>query len=265
MLPRSRKTLRSLRGASRKRSASRYVRRRWNSMVARPQVMYNLSLPKAHNSFPPRYVTSLQTGFGGTLTTQNNYTFNFLGNGIDLPFSTASLPGSALGFLSAGYGLPTPNTTSLNSMQPVNKSILALSYSTYRVRASSVKLSVQSYVYPAIVTVLPTHNLYTTASTELAQSAPYSKTKLVTQYSGSKDNTIYSKMDTKTIWGATETQFIAAVDFAAPTSGNPQNAWYWNINIKNTLDNSSAMPVYVLLEVNYEVEFWGPQNGDVNT
>lgn len=199
------------------------------------------------------------------MTTQNNYHFNFAGNGLTYPFSTSALPGSTSGFLSAGYGAPTPNTTSLNSMQPVGKPVLALSYAAYRVRASSVKITCHSYVYPCVITVLPTNTLYSNTSTELAQAAPYCKSSVVTQYAGSKENTIYHKMDTKTIFGCTENQFTSQTDFSAPTSGNPTNAWYWNICIQNMLDNSSAIPIFIKVDVNYEVEFWDPQNSDVNT
>jgi hypothetical protein len=236
------------------------------SKQAHPAILYNPCSVASHNVIAPRYVTSLQHAFTGTLSTSNTYEFGVSGNSAYKPSNVVTV--SPCGnFIGAGTGALYPNTTALGSLQPNGFGVLAYNlYGSYRVRASSIKVTATCATVPIRVTVVPVSTYAYLSSTDgqAAQSQPYSKTKLVLPNGTGRDATIYHKMDTPTIYGISETQMKADEKFAALVSTSPVQAWTWITYIDNCFNNSNCS-VTCEVQVNYEVEFWDPLNIKDNT
>jgi len=236
--------------------------RSWFSRRATPRTLYNPSSRDSKNVLPPRYVTSLQYGFTGFLTSANSYEFAVCLNGLQSPGSSVSVS-PAISFVGAGTGVLVPNNQTLSTLQPNGFPLLALNWARYRVRSSTIKCTIVPYypnVGPILVTVVPQNQFFTSTNGQQAQTRPYAKKQMVSNQQNAKDATIYSKMDVQTLFGVLESQFQGDTAFSALTGSNPSRQALWMVYADQLYDNSSPFGASAEIEVTYEVEFWDPYN-----
>lgn len=218
--------------------------------------MYNPVPRNLHNIVAPRFFTNLEYGFTGQLAGAAGYHFTVLGNGLALPGNTANV------FTGAG-GTLFPSTVTLAALNPVGFSQLGGLYKAYRVWSSTITVSGFPESFCGFGVVFPTSTEASLADPQLAQSLPYSKMKILTSTGNSADNTITSLMDTKTMYGLSQSQMKAAVEYSGTSSSNPSNSWWWNILLSSTVN--AARTFDVVLRVNYVIEYFDPLGNEIDT
>jgi len=227
------------------------------------KAMYNPMSHATHNVVAPRFFTNLEYGFSGNLAGAAGYQFTVLGNGLSLPGNTADV------FTGAG-GTLFPATVALNALQPLGFSAIADLYNSYRVWTSSITVSAFPEFNPAGVptsgaaqlVIFPTNTEASLADVQKAQSLPYSKTKILTTYASAQDCTITNTMDTKSVFGLSETQMKADSKYYSLTGTNPSNSFWYNALISNT--TNAVFSCRVIVKVNYRVEFFDPNESGIS-
>lgn len=111
--------------------------------------------------------------------------------------------------------------------------------------------------------VIPTTLEAALADVQLAQSLPYAKQLLIMASGSAKANTLIQKMDTKTIYGLSQTQMQSDANFTGLGTTNPAYSWWWNI-LTTGFANANQI-INILVRCNYHVEFFDPVGNEPDT
>lgn len=225
--------------------------------------MVNRTKSSLHTVVAPHYLTRLAYAFSGngyatTVAGPVSY-FSVYANGLRRPGNTANL------FTTAGTcgGTLVPATLSLANLNPMGVSQLGVLYSSYRVFASRIKVTMTPTGNPnadsGAFVVYPSDLDMPVTDFQRAIALPYSKTIQISEYNNIKQNTISIYMDNPTILGYTKQQYKDDPNTMSAVNTNPVNATYWNVIAYDLVGgNWAATNIIVNVQVEYQCEFLEP-------
>jgi len=222
---------------------------------------------RSHMIVAPIFRTSCGIDYFGYHTAGlNKQTFAISGNSLHLPFNSALIVTNGISINAAGF---TPYTGSVyTTMQPagfLNLCGNAAPYLNYRVLGSRIKIK----FFPLSLedTVICTTNLVSTGeqwntSVWTGAEAPYaSRTASFT--ASTNDRALQQNFTSAEAFGVPEIAIRDGVEYAGAFNTSPENEWDWIVNLQSISTNTTAS-VGVLIEINYDVEFWNPATGGLN-
>jgi len=218
--------------------------------------MYNPMPRSVHSVVAPRYFTDLEYSFTGNQTSGTGYRFTILGNGLVHPGATS------YAFTSQG-GTFWPAGDVITTLAPVGFDAICgtgLVYDRYRVHASAITVTVGASLAAGgdsacALCIFPTvsESSLTAGQLQKASCLPYSKMIMTNGYGAMKDNTLHSKMDTRTVFGISK-YAVEDTTYDASSATNPASQWYWSIITANYANANINCAISV--KVNYTVEFF---------
>lgn len=139
--------------------------------------------------------------------------------------------------------------------QPLGFDQWANMYNKYRVRASKIviQLSNTNTTVPASVSLYPSEDASLPGTIEGALSQPYSKQKISGIASSTPNLTLTHYMSSKKMLGVKSIEM--ADEFAAFTTADPTNEWFWIIFVAN-LSTAGVVTFQGLVKITYYVEFF---------
>lgn len=239
-----------------KKSAKEKSKKTSNRSMNKTTTQYNRAPLSQHTIVADRYMTKMSTSFSGIIATPfAPGQFIVYGNSLETPWTT---PSNNIGTIVTGR-----NGSNIGAQMMGYTEVTAL-YNQYRVRSSSIRVTVQpiNAADMPVVVVFPVIGVFATATGGInqTQNQRYSKWKQCSVYNNIKQNTIDSYISSHKAIGLTYQQYEnqLANQIAAVPGVNLD--WYWQVAIYNPVTTGGDFTgnVIVTVELNYYVEFSDP-------
>ncbi len=137
--------------------------------------------------------------------------------------------------------------------QPMGFDELTNFYGYYRVRKSTVVMSLVSSSIACRITLTPTVSLVPN-SVANAMECPY--TRIVDVSSSVANFSCETSMSTYKLLGVPKVAFRNDPELSAVVTANPVNTWYWTV-LAISNDGTTNLTLRLELGIEYEVEFYG--------
>jgi len=246
-----------------------HSKRNGNSNMVRAKMSNPLrnQFSRSHMIVPPVFRTTCGIDyFGSHAAGISRLTFAVSANSAHLPFNSALVAANGITINAAGF---SPYTGSVyTTMQPQGFSNLcgsAATYLNYRVLGSKIKLRLiptagQDSIV-ATVNQVSTGEQWNT-SVWTGAEAPYAS-RARTFTNSESNGAIVQKFSSAEAFGVPVTAITDGVEYAGSFNTSPENEWNWIVNMQSINNNTSGV-MGILIEVEYEIEFWNPVTGGLN-
>jgi hypothetical protein len=177
-------------------------------------------------------------------------------------FSSSPAGVTATDYVFRGNGCFDPDVTG-TGFQPANWDDWSAQYTRYRCWGSSISWSIANSAtgtVDVVYAVIGPRHLPSIITTQAAQAnfqaQPYTVLQQTSLYrNGARSQSGFMKMSTEKFLGLTRTEFLGNDDLTALVSADPSHQWYWHFTL-SVADQSSTVPHYFNVAVEYDVEFW---------
>lgn len=205
--------------------------------------------PRSKDPFPQRFRTVMHTAIQGSVPVGTSSNLYFVrGNSAYLPFVGGAW----------GSGLP-----GIGTLNPTGYSNLVNNNFFYKWRVMSSKIRVQfapqAAVDTIVVTVTPSFNSATPASTQAALTQQFTKYKTIGENQPESSQTITSEMHTHRLLGVRRQAILDDLSgqFFGNAASTPANVWAWVVNFQVIDAAVSINKIPYTCEVMHEIELFG--------
>ncbi len=149
-----------------------------------------------------------------------------------------------------GNGCFDPDTGG-GSGQPTGFDQYSAIYSEYQVTGSGFKIKFANIIQTPAIACLAAQLSTSVPVLEDMIGNPYASTRMIPGHGGTPGQTISKFMRTKKVIGRS----TDSVNYAAATSSNPANQWYWALRMANC-DQVTNVELYTTISITYYLKFW---------
>jgi hypothetical protein len=212
--------------------------------------MVNRSSLRDHTIVADKYLTKLSAMYTGKLTAGTNGIFTVYGNSIYEPFNTANL---VSGIMSGTQGSSVTAT-------PMGYTAIAGLYSSYRVKASRIKISVNptALTDTCNIIVIPVPQNFNVTNSYEIYNQRYARWKTCSSSNNIKENTIIHYMTSSQVLGLTKRQYDDQLSVATGAAPPALLDWYWEVIYEAGTSVAPASPVIFSIEIDMYVEWSDP-------
>lgn len=220
----------------------------------RTDTMVNRASIRDHTIVADRMLTKVSCSYSGYIPAATGPgQFIVYGNSMYEPFTTPS---------KSINGLVTGTNGSNEAQPPVGYGTLSALYNQYRVRSSSIKVTVQSENLSdnPVLVVFPVVGLYSSGTGGIVdtQNQRYAVWKQCSCSNNTAQNTVSCYISSAKALGMTKQQYD---DYPATAFGGAPTTnldWYWQVAIYNPLSGDFTAQVIVTVDIGYYIELSDP-------